>query len=115
MQRGNLSGVSESVLFALVHALQVHEAEAAHLFDLARATTGPRRAFRTKPGPRLPERLAQLPDTVGEVPAIALTRVKTPAGSQRIHHSVVGQFTVGHDVPTSPAVPGRSITTHPHR
>ena len=37
MERGDLSGVSESVLFALVRALQLNEAETAHLFDLARA------------------------------------------------------------------------------
>jgi transcriptional regulator with XRE-family HTH domain len=38
LERGNLSGVSESVLEALARALQLDEAERAHLFDLARAT-----------------------------------------------------------------------------
>ncbi|MFF5546844.1 MULTISPECIES: helix-turn-helix transcriptional regulator [Streptomyces] len=43
LERGNLSGVSESVLEALARALQLDEAERAHLFDLARtANTGPR-------------------------------------------------------------------------
>ncbi|MEV6028760.1 helix-turn-helix transcriptional regulator [Streptomyces sp. NPDC052036] len=43
LERGNLSGVSESVLEALVRALQLDEAERAHLFDLARAANaGPR-------------------------------------------------------------------------
>ena len=37
LERGNLSGVSESVLEALARALQLDEAERAHLFDLARA------------------------------------------------------------------------------
>jgi transcriptional regulator with XRE-family HTH domain len=37
LERGNISGVSESVLEALVRALQLDEAERAHLFDLARA------------------------------------------------------------------------------
>jgi hypothetical protein len=37
LERGNLSGVSESVLDALVRALALDEAERAHLFDLARA------------------------------------------------------------------------------
>lgn len=50
LERGNLGGVSESVLAALAHALQLDEAERAHLFDLARAantthrTRGPRRS-----------------------------------------------------------------------
>ena len=38
LERGNLSGVSETVLEALARALQLDEAERAHLFDLARAT-----------------------------------------------------------------------------
>lgn len=37
LERGNLSGVSESVLDSLARALQLDEAERAHLFDLARA------------------------------------------------------------------------------
>jgi transcriptional regulator with XRE-family HTH domain len=39
LERGNAAGVSESVLEALVRALQLDEAERAHLFDLARAGT----------------------------------------------------------------------------
>ena len=37
LERGNLQGVSESVLDALAQALQLDEAERGHLFDLARA------------------------------------------------------------------------------
>jgi transcriptional regulator with XRE-family HTH domain len=37
LERGNLGGASESVLEALAGALQLNEAERAHLFDLARA------------------------------------------------------------------------------
>jgi transcriptional regulator with XRE-family HTH domain len=43
MERGNLKGVSKSVLDALARALQLDEAERAHLFDLAstaNATSG---------------------------------------------------------------------------
>jgi transcriptional regulator with XRE-family HTH domain len=38
LERGDMSGVSEGVLEALARALQLDEAERAHLFDLARAT-----------------------------------------------------------------------------
>jgi transcriptional regulator with XRE-family HTH domain len=38
LERGNLDGVSESVLEALARALQLNEAERAHMFDLARAS-----------------------------------------------------------------------------
>lgn len=45
LERGNANGVSESVLEALARALQLDEAERAHLFDLARSahTTIPTR------------------------------------------------------------------------
>jgi hypothetical protein len=52
MERGNLRGVSESVLEALARGLQLDDAERAHLFDLARASqpaTTTRRRQATKP------------------------------------------------------------------
>jgi transcriptional regulator with XRE-family HTH domain len=51
IERGEMSGVSENILQALSRALQLDEAEHAHLFDLARAvqpTTTPRRRRATK-------------------------------------------------------------------
>ena len=47
LERGNLSGVSDSVLQALARALQLDEAERQHLFDLARAASVP--ASRPRP------------------------------------------------------------------
>src|SRR5215217_4365277 len=46
LERGNISGVSELVLEGLARALQLDEAERAHLFDLARAASpvAPKRA-----------------------------------------------------------------------
>jgi transcriptional regulator with XRE-family HTH domain len=55
LERGNMSGVSESVLEALARALQLGDAERAHLFDLARAAhpaTSTRRRRPTKQRPR---------------------------------------------------------------
>jgi transcriptional regulator with XRE-family HTH domain len=50
LERGNLSGASESVLNAIANALQLDDAERTYLFDLARAVqaTGPRRRRTTK-------------------------------------------------------------------
>ena len=50
LERGNLSGVSESVLEALARALQLDDAERAHLFDLAGAAqpAAPKRRRRTQ-------------------------------------------------------------------
>jgi transcriptional regulator with XRE-family HTH domain len=47
LERGNLRGVSDSVLDALARALQLDEAERAHLVDLARAA-GPATRVRRK-------------------------------------------------------------------
>jgi transcriptional regulator with XRE-family HTH domain len=56
LERGDMSGASESVLAALARALRLDDAEREHLFDLARATqpsaTAPRRrrsAHRVRP------------------------------------------------------------------
>lgn len=49
MERGNLSGASESVLDALARALRLDEAERAHLYDLARASQPDSRSRRQSP------------------------------------------------------------------
>jgi transcriptional regulator with XRE-family HTH domain len=51
LERGDLSGVSESVLEALVRALRLDDAERAHLFNLARAAK-PAGAARRRRAPR---------------------------------------------------------------
>lgn len=48
LERGNVSGVSELVLEGLARALQLDDAERAHLFDLARAAS-PVAAKRSRP------------------------------------------------------------------
>ncbi|WP_341361004.1 helix-turn-helix transcriptional regulator [Georgenia sp. M64] len=83
MERGDLGGVSESVLFALVSALQLTDAETQHLFDLAR-TAGPRRAPRQRPATRVPAAVAQLVDAMSDVPAVALSRLGDPVASNRL-------------------------------
>ncbi len=58
LERGNASGVSDTVLEALARALQLDDTERAHLFDLARATqlSAPRKSRRSpqriRPGVR---------------------------------------------------------------
>jgi len=46
LERGNLAGVSDQVLDALAQALRLDEAERSHLYNLARASTGPVRGSR---------------------------------------------------------------------
>jgi transcriptional regulator with XRE-family HTH domain len=49
LERGNISGVSDEVLDAIASALQLDEAERAHLFDLVRTVTTSRRPARRRP------------------------------------------------------------------
>jgi len=69
LERGNLGGVSESVLDALARALQLDEAERAHLFDLARAAqpTGPTSRRRTKQ--RVRPSVQRMLEAMSDVPA----------------------------------------------
>jgi transcriptional regulator with XRE-family HTH domain len=68
LERGKLNGVSTSVLDALAGALQLDEAERAHLFDLARtASTTPRP--RRRPAQQVRPGLRQIADAMTEAPA----------------------------------------------
>src|SRR5438034_8548538 len=53
LERGNMSGVSESVLEALVRALQLDDPERSHLFDLARASQATSATPRRRPAKQL--------------------------------------------------------------
>ena len=54
LEKGNLSGVSDSVLRAIARALHLNEAEQAHLFDLAKAAnTTPSRVPRRQAAPKV--------------------------------------------------------------
>ena len=70
LERGELSGVSDSVLEALARALQLDEAEHAHLFDLARAAGPAARARRRAPAQQVRPAIQRLLDLMTEVPAI---------------------------------------------
>jgi transcriptional regulator with XRE-family HTH domain len=65
LERGNLSGVSESVLEALARALQLDEAERAHLFDLARTANASPTARRRVTTRRVRPQVQQLLDAMG--------------------------------------------------
>jgi transcriptional regulator with XRE-family HTH domain len=69
LERGNLRGASEAVLEAIARALQMDEAERAHLFDLARAAgPAPRTRRRSAPAQLRPG-LQHLLDAMTAAPA----------------------------------------------
>jgi transcriptional regulator with XRE-family HTH domain len=72
MERGNLSGVSESVLDALASALRLDEAERVHLSDLARAANHSNSSGRRRTGQqRIRQTIHRILDGMTAVPAYA--------------------------------------------
>jgi transcriptional regulator with XRE-family HTH domain len=69
MERGTLTGASDAVLEGVARALQLDEAECAHLFDLARAAqpARPRQRRGTKPG--VTDGIQQILDAITDAPA----------------------------------------------
>jgi len=69
LERGNLQGVSESVLDSISKALQLDEAEHAHLFDLARAANmSPSKRRKSSPQKVRPS-VQRLLDSMTDAPA----------------------------------------------
>jgi transcriptional regulator with XRE-family HTH domain len=70
LEKGNLTGVSDSVLEAIAGALQLSEAERLHLYDLARtANTSPARAARRRPPPEVRPGIRLILDGMTDTPA----------------------------------------------
>ncbi|MDO4888806.1 MAG: helix-turn-helix transcriptional regulator [Actinomycetaceae bacterium] len=95
MERGDLRGVSEGVLYSLARALRLDEAETLHLFDLAHTASGSSRrplphglpaaaARRRTPDPRVLERLTRVLDSMFDVPALAVNYVGDPVASNAL-------------------------------
>ncbi|MFC4069058.1 helix-turn-helix transcriptional regulator [Actinoplanes subglobosus] len=73
LERGNLTGVSESVLESLARALRLDDAEREHLFDLARqANSGPAKsaqASRRRPAQQIRPGVQHILDAMTAAPA----------------------------------------------
>ena len=69
LEKGHVTGVSEEVLDAVARALQLDEAERAHLLDLVRAAR-PARQPRRRPTTRIRPSLQRVLDALTHAPAI---------------------------------------------
>lgn len=72
LERGNLTGASDSVLDALARALQLDEAERTHLFDLARAASTTQRSRRRPAPQRVRPAVQRILDSMAATPAFVL-------------------------------------------
>jgi len=69
LERGNLSGASDSVLEALCRALKLDDTETAHLFDLARAATVSPRVRRKRSPQTVRPSVQRVIDAITTAPA----------------------------------------------
>jgi len=74
LERGDATGVSESVIDGIAHALRLDDAERAHLLDLLRTAGAPGRAMkRRSPAPtRVRPTIQRLLEAMSTVPAVVL-------------------------------------------
>jgi hypothetical protein len=90
LERGNLSGVSDSVLEALARALHLDDAEREHLFDLARAanTSAATARRRRRPTPALRPGVQRLLDAMVDAPAYVRNGRLDVLGANRLGRAV---------------------------
>jgi transcriptional regulator with XRE-family HTH domain len=69
LERGNVRGASESVLDSIARALQLDEAEHAHLLDLVRTASTERPPRRTSIQPQVRPSVRRIVDAMSAVPA----------------------------------------------
>ncbi|MFJ4574807.1 helix-turn-helix transcriptional regulator [Streptomyces sp. NPDC088846] len=74
LERGNARGVSDAVLESLSRALQLDEAERAHLFDLARAANTSARTPTRTPKPHVRPSIQRILDSMSTTPAYVRNR-----------------------------------------
>jgi len=101
IERGNLSGVSDSVLHALAGALQLDEAELAHLFDLARTATNPARPRRPRGPQQIRPSIQRLLDAMTGVPAYVRTGRLDILAVNRLGHALYAPVLDGQQLPVN--------------
>jgi transcriptional regulator with XRE-family HTH domain len=101
MERGNLHGVSDSVLDALARALQLDEAERSHLFNLAGTANTPTRARRRSGPPRVRPSIQRLLDAMTGVPGYVRTGRLDILGTNRLGQALYAPVLAGQRLPVS--------------
>ncbi len=90
LERGNLTGVSESVLDALGRALHLDEAEHAHLHDLAR-NAGPTARKRRRHGSQgVRANVQRLLDAMNHAPAVVMNGRTDALGANHLGRALFG-------------------------
>ncbi|MCY0929020.1 helix-turn-helix transcriptional regulator [Streptomyces sp. H27-H1] len=119
LERGNLAGVSPAVLEAVARALQLDDAERAHLLHLAQAADIVVAILRTEAG--LNPHDKDLHDLVGEL-STRSDEFRTSwgahnvrrhgTGTKRFHHQAVGELTLAYEGLDMTAEAGLTLTIY---
>jgi transcriptional regulator with XRE-family HTH domain len=102
LERGNMSGVSDSVLDALARALRLDEAERAHLLDLAHAaqpTVSPRPQRR--PRQRVRPNVQQILDAMTHAAAHVTNERLDILASNQLNHALYSELFAGRTPPVN--------------
>jgi transcriptional regulator with XRE-family HTH domain len=112
LERGNLTGVSDSVLEAIARALHLDEAEHAHLHDLARAAnTTPRARRRPAEKQQIRPVVQRIIDGMTALPAIVLNGRLDLLAANRLG---VALYSPVYDDPSRPVNLARFCFLNPH-
>jgi transcriptional regulator with XRE-family HTH domain len=102
LERGDVAGVSDSVLDALARALRLDDAERAHLFDLARAVQPLAPPPRRRPAKdRLRDSLQQVLDAITGAPAILTNDRQDFLAANAFARELFADVFDGHERPNS--------------
>jgi transcriptional regulator with XRE-family HTH domain len=110
LERGKLTGVSDSVLDALVRALQLDEAEREHLFDLARAANSTPRTRRRPAQQQVRPGVQYLLDAMTEAPAFVRNGRLDILSANRLARAL---YSPAFDSPDRPVNLARFAFLHP--
>lgn len=110
LERGNLGGVSESVLEALAQALQLDEAERVHLFDLARAANSSPRTRRRTAQQQIRPGLQQTLDAMTGVPVYVRNGRRDVLAANRLGYALYSEMYLD---PARPANVARFVFLSP--
>jgi transcriptional regulator with XRE-family HTH domain len=103
LERGTATGVSESVLESLARALQLDDAERAHLFDLARATQATLGRRRGPAPQRVRPSVQRLLDAITAAPAFLRNGRMDILAANRLGHAFYAQHFDSPHGPTNSA------------
>lgn len=109
LERGNTQGVSDDVLEGIARALQLDEAERAHLFDLVRAATITNAPRRRPTQERVRQSVQQILDSIG-APAYVRNERLDILGANRLGEAV---YSPVFDFPSRPVNMARFLYLSP--